>query len=363
MKQHRYAVSKSQLVLLSLSLSIFALACDSVSDGSGPQGDWLISKSEVLDGGPGKDGIPSIDTPRFAPVSQTSYVADDRRVVGIRMGNEVRAYPHQVLDWHEIVNDEIDGVPIALTFCPLTGTASAWNRKIKGSVTEFGVSGLLFRNNLIPYDRDSDSNWSQMQLRGVSGSNNGDHVETYQVVETTWETWKAMFPDSNVLTSETGFSRAYQSFAYGERYSTDPSQILFPIRDPDERLGRKERVFGIFPSGGLPKVYPLKLFTGGVRLIEDTIEGVEYIIVGSAEDDFVVAFEREPEIGGQSASFTAVQNALPAVLEDGAGNRWDIFGSAVSGPREGQRLQSAKSMTGYWFGWADFYAGLRIYEN
>jgi len=363
LNRNRYFGSKSPLLTLSLFLSILAPACDSVSDTGGSGGAWLISQSEVVDGGPGKDGIPSIDSPRFDPVSGTSYVADDRRVVGIRIGDEVKAYPHQILDWHEIVNDEIGGVPIALTYCPLTGTASAWNRVINGSVTEFGVSGLLYRNNLIPYDRKTGSNWSQMQLRSVNGSNSGNPVETYQVIETTWKTWKAMYPDSKVLTRETGFTRAYQSFTYGESYSTNPSEILFPISNADDRLGRKDRVHGIIPSGGVPRVYPLNIFTGGVRLIVDTIEDTEYIIVGSAEADFAVSFEVEPVNGGDNPTFAAVQNALPVVLEDGDGNRWDVFGTAVSGPRAGQRLKSALSFTGYWFGWADFYPGLQIYDN
>lgn len=202
-----------------------------------------------------------------------------------------------------------------------------------------------------------------MQLRSVNGSNIGQLAETYQVVETTWATWKTMYPDSKVLTRETGFNRAYQSFAYGEGYLTNPSRILFPIRNPDDRLGRKDRVHGIIPDGGVPKVYPLEIFTGGVRLIEDTIDNEEYLIVGSAEADFAVAFEAEPEIGGRKPTFTAVQNALPVVLEDSEGNRWDIFGTAVSGPQAGQQLLSAPSMTGYWFAWADFHPGLEIYEN
>ena len=346
-------------LFLVLFASIFVLGCDSVSDTESSGGDWLISQSEVVDGGPGKDGIPSVDVPQFDPVSATSYVADDRRVVGIRIGNEVRAYPHQILDWHEIVNDVIDGVPIALTYCPLTGTASAWNRTLNGSVTEFGTSGLLFRNNLVAYDRKTDSNWSQMQLRSVNGPNSGLTAETFLVIETTWKTWIQMYPDSEVLTRNTGFSRAYQGFTYGPTYSTDPSQILFPIKNHDGRLGRKERVHGIFPKGEDPKVYPIKIFSGGVRLIEDRIAGTDYIIVGSAEDDFAVAFE----VGSGTGSFSAVQNALPVVLEDNEGNRWYGFRTAVSGPRAGERLKPATSYTGYWFGFADFFPGLEIYDN
>lgn len=349
-----------RLLIPALLVSILWVGCDSVSDSDTLSGDWLISRSEVFDGGPGKDGIPSVDLPQFASVAETTYVPDDRRVIGIKIGNDIRAYPHQILDWHEIVNDEVGGVPIALTFCPLTGTASAWNREVDGAVTEFGVSGLIFRNNLVPYDRATDSNWSQMRLQSVNGSNIGKDIQTYQVVETTWETWKNMYPESRVLTRDTGFSRSYQSFTYGPDYSTNPSQILFPIRNEDDRLGRKDRVHGIFLPGSDPKVYPLDLFMAGIQLIEDRIEGIDYLIVGSAQDDFAAAFELEP-LTDSNLEFSAVQNSLPIILEDNEGNRWDIFGTAVSGPRMGDRLKSTTSYTGYWFGWADFFPGLEIY--
>ncbi len=349
-------------LLLSALLTIVVTGCDSVSDSEPGGSNWLIPQSEVVDGGPGKDGIPSIDFPNFEPVSATSYVPDFRLVVGVKIGDEVRAYPHQVLDWHEIVNDEMSGVPIAMTYCPLTGTATAWNRTLNGSVTEFGVSGKLFRNNLLPYDRETDSNWSQMQLRSVSGSNSGSTVETYQVVETTWKTWKAMFPDSEVLTTNTGFARAYQTFTYGSSYSTDPAQILFPIRSLDGRLGRKVRVHGIIPTSRIPKVYPITDFTGGVRLIEDTIDNTDYIVVGSAALNFAVAFELD-RTSDPNLTFSAVQDALPVVMEDSDGNRWDVFGTAVTGRGAGRRLKAAQSYTGYWFGWADFYPGLQIYDR
>lgn len=358
----RYRPSYFPLLFLALAASVSMVGCDSVSDGDAGGSEWLISQQEVVDGGPGKDGIPSVDAPRFDPVSATSYIQDDRRVIGIRIGNEVKAYPHQILDWHEIVNDEIGGVPIALTYCPLTGTASAWNRVINGTVTEFGVSGLLFRNNLLPYDRNTDSNWSQMQLRSVSGSNTGKTIETFQVIETTWETWKMMYPDSEVLNRNTGFSRAYQSFTYGVGYSTNPSEILFPIRNDDARLGRKIRVHGIIPAAGAPRVYPIRIFTEGVRLIEDTVDNTDYIIVGSAQQDFAVAFEMERGTGS-TVVFSAVQNSLPVVMEDSNGNKWDIFGTAVSGPRAGSRLKAASAYTGYWFGFADFFPNVQIFNN
>ncbi len=354
-----------------VALLVLLAGCDSSTgadggvDGGAIGDNWLIPRAEVFDGGPGKDGIPSIDDPRFASASATSFVSPTRLVVGIRVGDTIRAYPHQVLDWHEIVNDEIAGVPIALTYCPLTGTGTAWHREVAGGVTEFGVSGLLFRNNLVPYDRATDSRWSQFQLRGVAGELSGQQVETVQVVETTWETWLAMFPNSEVLTTNTGFLRDYQTYTYGRSYLTDPSQILFPVRNRDSRLDAKDRVHGILPRGSgdpaaVPRVYPLADFGDGVSLIEDTVAGVPYVVVGSTAADFAVAFERQLA-DGHNPMYRVVQAALPVILEDEEGNRWDVFGTAVEGPRRGQRLVPAPSFTGYWFGWADFFPGTEIY--
>ena len=162
--------------------------------------EWLIPASQIVDGGPGKDGIPSLDNPDFIDLSEATFIPDDRMVLGLRVGDEIMAYPHQVLDWHEIVNDEADGKSVAVLFCPLTGTGMAWNRNINGTITEFGVSGLLFKNNLIPYDRSTDSNWSQMLQQSVNGTLSGLQTSVYPVVETSWATWKELYPDSRVPT-------------------------------------------------------------------------------------------------------------------------------------------------------------------
>ncbi|MEX0680490.1 MAG: DUF3179 domain-containing protein [Balneolales bacterium] len=330
-------------------------------------GDWLIPLNEIFDGGPGKDGIPSIDAPQFVSANAIEYVGDERLVAAVNIGGDVRAYPHQILDWHEIVNDQFEEEAVAFTHCPLTGTAIAWDRKLKGEAIEFGVSGLLFRNNLIAYDRFTDSHWSQMQLRSVKGTFSETDIEIHQVLETTWENWLAWYPDSKVLTTETGFQRNYSGFAYGQFYLTDDTRILFPVSNPDGRLNKKVRVHGII--GEVPadesasvRVYPIDDFAEGVEMIEDRIGDQEYLIVGSSGKNFAAAFRRTlPD--GTRLSFVAVQDKLPEILMDDEGNYWDIFGYAVKGPRTGERLTPARSYTGYWFAWADFYPGLEIYKG
>lgn len=330
--------------------------------------EWLIPASQIVDGGPGKDGIPSLDNPDFIDLSEATFIPDDRMVLGLRVGDEIMAYPHQVLDWHEIVNDEADGKSVAVLFCPLTGTGMAWNRNINGTITEFGVSGLLFKNNLIPYDRSTDSNWSQMLQQSVNGTLSGLQTSVYPVVETSWATWKELYPDSRVLSTNTGFSRNYSGFTYGPDYSTNNNRILFPIENDDDRLPRKERVLGVIDEGGsglesAVKAFPLAGFGTGFSVIRDLVGATGYIIVGSSDRDISAAFLTEFTDGTVSdGPFTALQNQLPAVMEDESGNRYDLFGYVLEGPDEGKYLEPARAYTGYWFGWADFFPDIEIYR-
>jgi len=320
---------------------------------------WSIPQDEVFDGGPGKDGIPSVDDPKFSNVGDIDFLAPDDLVLGIKVGNEVRAYPHPVLDWHEIVNDVINGTAIAITYCPLTGTGIGWHREIGNTTTTFGVSGLLYNTNLIPYDRSTNSNWSQMLLKSVNGDLMGDAIETYPLVETTWQTWKTMFPDSKVMNSSTGFSRNYDVYPYGN-YKTNNDLLLFPISTDDGRLPRKQRGLGVIISEKA-KFYPFDQFDADVTVKQDVFKNVDLVIVGSTGQNFLAAYERKlPD--GTVLDFTAInESGNPVVMTDNEGNEWNLFGEAVAGPREGTALIPAQSFIGYWFSWGAFYPNAEIY--
>ncbi|MDR8392930.1 DUF3179 domain-containing protein [Aliifodinibius sp. S!AR15-10] len=362
---------KSLKPFILASLVLVFTGCSSVNDSSSGnslvEGDWLIPRGEVVDGGPGQDGIPSIDDPQFSVASNVSYVGETRIVTGIKIGDTIKAYPHQVMDHHEIVNDAVGDTPYCLTLCPLTGTAIAWERVIDGETVEFGVSGWLFRNNLIPYDRKTGSRYSQMQMRGINGPESSTQLNTIQVIQTTWSTWREMYPDSQVLTTNTGFSRNYSGYVYGRDYYLDEnSGTLFPVQNSDNRLPNKARVHGIIAE--LPadqnaqvKVYQIGLFGEGVHLVSDQVGGEDVIVAGSTNYNFAVSFHALPE-DGTELNFEPVQDELPFIMEDQEGNRWDLFGYAVEGPRQGEQLAPTNSYTGYWFAWADFFPELSIYR-
>lgn len=200
-----------------LIAALFAFTACTDEDMAGTPGDinnpdnpaWLIPVAEVRDGGPGKDGIPAIDNPNFISASAVTYLNDNDLVLGFADGNNVSAYPHSILDWHEIINVDTENHSIAVIYCPLTGTGIGWDRVINEKKTTFGVSGLLYNSNIIPYDRLTGSNWSQLLLKSVNGELSGTLPKTYNLIETTWKTWKAMYPASRVVSTNTGFNRNY----------------------------------------------------------------------------------------------------------------------------------------------------------
>jgi len=339
---------------------VLLLSCDS-SETQGTQGtnesntEWLIPVNEVLDGGPGKDGIPAIDSPNFSSVADVDYLKNDDLVIGVIFNDVAKAYPHAILDWHEIVNDEVSFLDVGLTYCPLTGTGIAWDRNINGSITTFGVSGKLYNTNLIPYDRASDSYWSQMRLDCVNGDLIGDQISTYNVIETSWATWKKAYPNSTVMNTDTGHSRNYDQYPYGD-YRTNHSRIIFPVGIDDNRLPAKERVLGLI-EGVSKKVYSIELFEDD-RVIEDQLDGNDIIIIGSKEANFIVAFDKL-----NLSNLTYVDNQLPVVAEDLEGNRITLSGEIISGPLMGTQLVAQKAFMGYFFAFGAFYEDIEIYEE
>jgi len=214
------------------------------SDAAGPpptvEADYHLAyevgelESEAISGGVAKDGIPSVDEPSFRPIGDVDY-ADRIPVFGVARGGEAKAYPRHVLSHHEIVNDEVGGEPVAVTYCPLTGTAQGFRR---GEAT-FGVSGRLVNSNLIMYDRGTDSWWPQMMATGIDGPMTGETLDEFRVVWTTANAWAERHPESLVMTDETGYARRYESDPYGSYaplggYYDRDTTLFPPLSSPDE---------------------------------------------------------------------------------------------------------------------------------
>lgn len=345
-----------------LLLFIVAISCNTVNSNKGSGegniescdgGNWLVPCQQIVDGGPGIDGIPSIDDPNFTAADEVDFLEDWELVVGIKNGKETKAYPHVILYYHEIVNDFVGELPVTLTFCPLTGSGIGWSRMIDGEVTEFGVSGLIHKNNLIPYDRNTGSRWSQMLNKSINGELSGREVNIVQVVEMTWGAWKNVYPQSQVLNTNTGYDRNYNQYLYGKDYSSDNSRILFPVERNDERLEEKALVHGI-RVGFNTKVYPIEEFGNKIEIINDEFEGEKILVAGRSDIGFAVSFNRTLE-DGTVLNFSSIDQGLPLLAEDQEGTVWNIFGEAVSGPRQGDKLTATSGYNAYWFAWADFF--------
>lgn len=300
----------------------------------------------------GFDCIKSIDHPVFIAKDAVDFLEDSDMVMGVLVNGIVKCYPHPVLDWHEIVNDSTGNTSVFINYCPLTGSGMAWDRTIDGEKTSFGVSGLLFNSNIMPYDRETESIWSQMKMECVNGKLYQHKPVMYPVLETTWKTWKKCFPDAPVLSTNTGYSRGYGEYPYGS-YRED-MDIYFSTENDDPKIHPKERLYGI-TDGKNAVCYRFRDFEKGIQLVSDAVNGKSILVAGSADADFIVAFEI-----ANPGDYIPLQNHLPAIIADKNGNEYDLFGNCMQGDKTGTHLQPVNGFIAYWFSWIAFYPDLRV---
>lgn len=213
----------------------------------------LVPADAIQQGGPPRDGIPSIDRPRFVEAGQ-SGLKDGDRVLGLARGGIVRAYPVRILNWHEVVNDRLGAEAVAVTYCPLCGTGMAFDARVGGKEpSSFGVSGLLYNSDVLLYDRGTESLWSQIMEQAVAGPMKGSQLTSVPLTHTTWSHWRSRHPRSEVLSTDTGHVRDYERDPYAG-YDAVP-RLVFDVQHRDERLPLKEWVLGV-RLGGQAKAYP-----------------------------------------------------------------------------------------------------------
>ncbi|RKX44635.1 MAG: hypothetical protein DRP64_06150 [Verrucomicrobia bacterium] len=224
-----------------------------------------IPPDKVFSGGPPRDGIPSIDRPTFIPPNAADYMLDTDEVLSVTVGEETRAYPLRILVQHEIVNDEIAGQRIAVTYCPLCGTAMVFNRRVDGRTLDFGVSGLLYQSDVLMYDRQTDSLWSQLAMEAVAGPLVNTRLQWLPSQQLTWAAWKARYPQGKVLSTQTGFHRDYSGTAYA-RYKQSPDS-MFPVPLHRAELPKKEWVIGVLVDG-VACAYPVQELVKRQQLLD-----------------------------------------------------------------------------------------------
>lgn len=232
---------------------------------------YIVDPSKILSGGPPKDGIPSIDNPKFVPLSEADrWIEDNELVLAIIYKGVKRVYPLQILVWHEIVNDTIAGDPILITYCPLCGSGIAYRRSLDGEAVEFGTTGKLYNSNLVMYDRKTDTWWTQIDGKAIVGEMTGRELTEISIDTVTWREWKKGHPDSEVLSRDTGFSRNYGRDPYGSYY--EDSFLMFPVEHDDQRIHPKTVIFGIEAEGVYKAYKEQDVIRKGT--FEDSVAGV-----------------------------------------------------------------------------------------
>lgn len=234
--------------------------------------DALIPPDQIFHGGPSKGGIPALDQPKFEKAGDIDFLKEDDRVLGIEINGVAKAYPIRILNWHEIVNDSIGNHYFVITYCPLCGTGMAFESRVDNLTLHFGVSGLLYNSDVLLYDRESESLWSQLLAKAVTGKHRGTALQMLPVLHTTWSNWKRYHPHSLVLSESTGYWRNYSKDPYrGYEKSRD---LYFPVfnRAPGN-YHPKEKILGLTVNQSY-KAYPfVELNKFDSRRFTDTVDG------------------------------------------------------------------------------------------
>ena len=308
-----------------------------------------IRIEEIVWGGVKKDGIPALVNAKQIPAGEATYLTDRELVFGVSINGDSRAYPLRILDWHEMFNDVVGGVPVSLAYCTLCGSGILFDTSVHGRRKPFvfGSSGLLYRSNKLMYDTQTKSLWNQFTGRPVVGklTNSGIELKILPVVITSWQDWLAAHPDTTALSLDTGFDRDYRpGRAYGEYFASP--DLMFPVVVRDRRLAPKDRIF-VLRDGANEMAWALSLFRGGA-VIHDRVGPRDVVLIGNAQTETVRAYE------SAGRTFVATEEDRSQLTSDGA--QWTVTEAALTGPG-GESMARLPGHVAYWFAWQSYKAG------
>ncbi|MFB5600003.1 MAG: DUF3179 domain-containing protein [Nitrososphaeraceae archaeon] len=373
---HNKKLKLNFIVLISLSISFLVIILILLSVAQeksifkmtlGQETKHTVPLDKIVSGGPPQDGIPSIDNPKFQSVDEADKILEDSElVVGLDINGDIRAYPLQILVWHEIVNDVVGGKPVAVTYCPLCFTNQVFNRTLSdGSTVEFGTSGKLYNSNLVIYDRKSNSLWSQALAEGIVGEYSGVELERIPFDVAYWKEWKKLYPESKVLSRDTGSVRPYGADPYGDYYTND--LILFPVANDDKRLGLKEIIIGL-ENENQYKAYRLQDIEAK-KAINDVIGQNTKIALVSLEPFMVRVFDRviddvigDNEEGKKMVVDLFYNTSDNTLIDRETGSELNFEGKFIDGPLANKELKRIYMDQGFWFEWAAFHPETEVYQ-
>lgn len=294
---------------------------------------WSVPLNEIVGD---LNPFPLAENPVMSSVAEIEGLNDDAMVTIISKNSKTNIYPLSFVHPFEVVNDTLSGKHFAMSYCPITQSTVAINRDIINQKFTFRASGILYKENLVMYDNVSNTFWSQMLLKSIKGPFQDEKLSVLPIIETTWKTAKTYFPDARVFSNKSVIS--------------SKTEIL---SKSIENINNNEKVFGlidnIISKDPIVFIYQYSQFNSGIKLISSGTTS-EKIVIGSSELKFITAFLNE-----NNNSFTAIQNEFPLIMVDNLGNKWNVFGEAVSGPDKGKTLKSATGFVASWWAWKSFY--------
>ena len=334
--------------------------------------DWSmhsIEYRELLSGGPPRDGIPPIDQPKFVENKLAAqWLKPNDPVIALEINGDARAYPLQILTWHEIVNDVVGEIPVTITFCPLCNSAVVFKRNHQGITYDFGTSGLLRHSDLVMYDRQTESLWQQFTGEAIVGVMTGEQLMMIPSGLIGFEQFQAAYPAGKILSKETGYSREYGRNPYPGYDDIRNNPFLF--RDPlDERLPAMARVVTV-SDGKYHNAYPVELLEK-LGVIHHQLGNQDVVIfhqdgVSSALDTTRIANGDDvgttgvfvPLVGKQELTFIKERG----FVDEQTGSHWNIVGQAILGPLKGKQLERLVHADQFWFSWGAFRPDTLIYQ-
>ena len=330
-----------------------------------------VPYSEIFSAGPPCDGIPPLDDPKFTtPSDADRWLSSQEPVIAFEVNGDGRAYPLQILTWHEIVNDVVGGVPVSVTFCPLCNSAIVFDRRLDGVVYDFGTSGNLRNSDLVMWNRQTESWWQQFTGEAIVGELTGKRLTFLPASIISWEDFKTANPENKVLSRETGFSHPYGRNPYAGYDRVDNPPFLFD-GELDGRLLPKERVAAV-TIGDVAAAFPFSILQEE-RVVNYTLNGEDLVVffalgTQSALDDRSIRDSRDvgatgvfdSHLDGQKLTFQADENRI---VDDQTGSAWNILGQAIEGSLTGKKLTPIVHANHFWFSWATFKPDTIIYQG
>ncbi|MFQ5995829.1 MAG: DUF3179 domain-containing protein [Acidiferrobacterales bacterium] len=332
---------------------------------------YCVPYGEILSGGVPRDGIPPIDNPKFVTTDDADqWIGAEEPVIALELNGDARAYPLQIMTWHEIANDVVGGVPITVSFCPLCNSAVVFDRRLDGVVYDFGVSGNLRNSDLIMWDRQTESWWQQLTGEGIVGTLAGKKLTLLASTTIAWSDFKAANPGGKVLSRDTGHFRQYGQNPYVGYDRIDQSPFLFDGK-LDGRLKPMERVVAVtvgdadaaFPYSVLAKERAVTYELNGQAMVvfykPGTRSALGARVIAQAEDVGAAAVF-DPTLEGKRLSFRVEGDRI---VDHETGSSWNMLGEATAGPLAGKKLGAIIHANHFWFAWAAFKPDTEIYRG